>query len=74
MKEFFKSLLTEGGYSSKRFTALICLALFVSIVICSLCGIKVESEILYSTVGLITGALGMTMWTRPPTNGNGNGK
>ena len=47
MKEFFKSLLTEGGYSSKRFTALICLGLFVSIVICSLCGIKVENEILY---------------------------
>lgn len=64
MIEFIKSLLKpDGEMSSKRFVALWAMLVFTAIAICSLCGIVIYDPILYSTVGIVTGALGMTMWT-----------
>ena len=61
MKEFFNSLFSQDGkISSKRFIALWAMALYTALVICSLTGISINSEIFYGTLGLIVSALGLT--------------
>ena len=61
MKEFFKKLMNaENPTSSKRFVAFIALLLFSATVIVNLCGVEINNEVLYSTGGLVVGALGLT--------------
>jgi len=68
MKEFLLSLFkSDGAVSSKRVIAFIALLLFIVEVICSLCGVVIDQNILYSTIGLICTSLGMTLInTKPP--------
>ena len=54
-KFFLKLIQTQSGYSSKRFTVLIALALFVVITVASLCGLTTSDIIIESTVCLILG-------------------
>jgi hypothetical protein len=66
MKQFLKELLSASDKtSSRRFTAMICLALLTTCVIAHLFGIAIDSNIIYALTGIITASLGMTMVNKP---------
>jgi uncharacterized membrane protein len=63
MKEFLISLFrVDGAVSSKRMIAFLAMAIFIAQNICNLCGIQVDQNLIYSTVGLVCVSLGMTMF------------
>jgi hypothetical protein len=65
IRNFFERILnSENPTSSKRFTALTALSLFVASVVCSLFGVMVQPEILYVTSGLTLTCLGLSAFKR----------
>jgi hypothetical protein len=66
MRAFIKSLFSaDGEISSKRVIAFLALLLFITEVICNLCRIPIDQNIIYATVGLICVSLGMTLFPLP---------
>lgn len=65
IKEFFERVLnSESPTSSRRFNALIGLALFSASVIVLLCGVDVNEQVLYATGGFTLTCLGLSTWKK----------
>ncbi len=62
LQTFFKNLLSSSDEtSSKRFYGLIAMCMFVATHIESACGIEVDYQLTYMTLGLILGQSGLTV-------------
>jgi len=61
MRKLFNNILNaESPVSSRRFVALVALALFAAVVIVKMVGVDVDNEVMYTTSGLALTCLGLS--------------
>jgi hypothetical protein len=67
MKKFIVSMFTAGdAVSSKRVTAFTGLLLLVGTVVCKLCQVQVEMDLVYALMGFVLTCQGLTMFSTQP--------